>query len=83
MCAHNAREKSDYEMTMLKLRLLLWLAKRLFNFIMVYETEKRATLFLAHSERDLNCAVRGYVEALDNYYAEKQKRKDEQNESSK
>jgi hypothetical protein len=85
MCAHNARKKGQNEMPMrikLKLRLLIWLAKQLFNYIVVYETDGRSCLFLAHSERDLNCAVRGFVEALDQYYIDKQNRKDNSDESS-
>lgn len=65
-------------MTMLKLKLMIWLAKRLFNYIVVWESaEKRAVLFLGHSERDVNCGTRSYVEALDQYYADKENNKQE------
>jgi hypothetical protein len=75
-----ARKEKTNEMKMIKLRLLIWLAKRLFNYIVVWEAEERATLFLAHSQRDINIATRGYVEALDEYY--KQQERERQNESS-
>ena len=67
-------------MTMIKLRILIWLAKRLFNYIVVWESEGRATLFLAHSQRDINIATRGYVEALDEYYNKKGNNSNESSE---
>ena len=53
-------------MAMLKLRLMLWIAKQLFNYITVVRvSEDRGACFLAHNERDMTIAVRTYVEALD------------------
>jgi len=54
---------------MLKLRLMLWFAKQLFNLIVTWEGPNgRAVMFLAANIRDLNCGVRSYVEALDQSY---------------
>lgn len=65
-------------MTMLKLRLMLWLAKQLFNLIVTWEAPGgRAVLFFANNISDLNCGTRSYVEALDQSYIDRDNKQKE------